>query len=256
MNRILILSFIALAAFSCKKDDTIRYNNITMGNIEGETIISDQGNTFDVTEKLYEVDLSALHRVILSCDVLKKTAENRYDIRLTDIAPVLTKAPVYLSTIIPGQEASVEAPVIIRELWYGGGYINMGVQIAKKTDSEEKHVINLVYDDSSPAEEGSEEGYTFILRHNALGHVPTEEDIDTYEVTMGYVSFPIAGLIKEDRAKITLKWNAHPFKDGRYDYLGSEVISKTYDWARVGFEQNASAPTSPSLTGCKSFSAR
>ena len=44
-------ALIALAAVSCSKDTTIRYNNATMGNIVSGRFVSDQGNTFNVVEQ-------------------------------------------------------------------------------------------------------------------------------------------------------------------------------------------------------------
>ena len=49
-SAIITIAALLFAAASCKKDDTLRYNNVTMGNIEGETIVSDQGNIFNIIE--------------------------------------------------------------------------------------------------------------------------------------------------------------------------------------------------------------
>ena len=46
----IIAAFLCLAAVSCKKDNTIQYNNATMGNIVNGTFTSDQGNIFNVAE--------------------------------------------------------------------------------------------------------------------------------------------------------------------------------------------------------------
>lgn len=132
----------------------------------------------------------------------------------------------------------------------------MYIQFSVKNDSEEKHLINLIYDDTASIDEGAVQDYTFILRHNAFGEIPTEDNVKEYGWSAGYVSFPIAGLIKEDVAKITIKHNAHPFKNGRFDSLDSKEVSKTYDWKRVGFEQAGSAPTIPSPMHYKKFSVR
>ena len=258
MKRILILTLLAIAAISCKKDDTLRYNNVTMGNIDGVTIISDQGNTFDIAESLYDVDLSSYKygRIMFSCDVLKETSENRYDIRLTDITSVLAKPVINASSIVPDSEESVTDPVIIRELWYSGGYINMLLQFAHKYGSETLHLINLVYDDMTAAEEGQLKNYTFTLHHNASGEIPVEDTLHSYERRLGYVSFPISELIKEDKAKITLKWNAYPFEGWDYNYLERTEMVKTYEWERIGFEQKVPAATAPNLMPYKSLSVR
>lgn len=243
MKKIFASLFIAIIALSsCKKDDTLYYNNITFGNIEGESIISDQGNTFDIVETLYDVDLASFEygRVILSCDVLKKTAENRYNIRLTGIASVVTKETVLATSVTPESEVAVDDPLLIMDMGYGGGYINMFIQFAKKTESKQKHLINLVYDGVTTTEDGTET-YSFTLRHNAYEEVPAEDNIDQFQPSAGYVSFPVAGLIKGDKAKVTINWTAHPTtENGSINWLASKDMTQTYEWERVGFEQTKS----------------
>ena len=235
MKRIFLSAFIVvIAAIGCKKDDTLRYNNLTMGNIVGETIVSDQGNTFDIAETLFEVDLQKFEygRVLLMCDVLKKTSENRYDIRLTGIESVLTKNVQPLSEITE-DELMVEDAINIRDIWYGGGYLNLFIEFAQKEDSKTKHRITLVHDDQS-----QEEGYAFTLRHNAYGETPSEEDRE-YRSAFGYVSFPIAGLIEEDSADITMKWKSHKrLPGGGYSLLETEEITQPCKWERIGYEHS------------------
>lgn len=239
MKKVLLTILTIAAMAACKKDEAICYNNFTMGNIDGETIISDQGNTFDITESYYgDIDLSWFEygRVMLNCDVLRKTAENRYDIRLTNIVSVLTKSVVKASTITdPASEVAVKDAVNIREMWYSGGYLNILIEFAVKYGSQTKHLINLVHEDVQTAEDAaSENKYAFTLRHNAFGEVPAEDQL--YETSLGYVSFPIASLITEDKASITIEWNSHKFDNGRYNYYESETVSEQFNWERAGFE--------------------
>lgn len=223
-------TFILIAALaSCKKDDTLRYNNITMGNIDGETIISDQGNIFQIAESAFEVDLSKYERVLVVCDVLKETAEKTYDIRLTGIARVLEKNIKTMADSTPEEDLTVNDPVVLREIWYSGGYLNMTVETAHKRGSQTAHFINLV-------QESSEEGkHIFSLRHNAMGETPSETDKD-YSSATGYVSFPIAEMIKGDSAKIVLKWKSHKFIGGGYSLTESEDVTEDYNWTRGGHE--------------------
>ena len=79
MKKIITSALIAIISLaSCKKDDTICYNNLTMGNIVDGNIVSDQGNTFDITGAPLDLSQETFKygRVILLCDVMKKTAEN------------------------------------------------------------------------------------------------------------------------------------------------------------------------------------
>lgn len=235
ITRTLILIAAVAAFFACKKGDTLRYDNFTMGNLDGDAIISDQGNVFDIVEADSKIDFKEFEsgRIMMVCDILKETSENRYDIRLKSAAPVLVKECVNKSTITEDNtEYSANDPVVVKELWYAGGYLNMLIEFARKTGSETIHYINLLNDDTI-TEDGK---YTFTLLHDAKGETPTEDDKE-YTSALSYVSFPIAGIIKEDKAKICFKWRSHKFSGSGYSLTESEDISNEYDWERVGFEQ-------------------
>ena len=244
MRKILFSLFIISALAACKKDETLRYNNLTMGNIHGNEIISDQGNTFVITESLFTVDLSEFksERVMLSCDVLRETASKTYDIRLTGITSVLTKDIKTFAETTEEEDLTVDDPIIIRDLWYAGGYLNMAIEVAQKKGSETPHYLNLVHD-TMIGEDGK---YTFLLRHNAQGEVPSEEDRE-FSTGSGYVSFPIANYIKEDAAEIVLVWHSHKFMGSGYSLIQTEMLSHKANWERSGFEQNPSKSSKPSM---------
>jgi hypothetical protein len=245
MRKIFLSLLIISALAACKKDETLRYNNVTMGNIHGEEIISDQGNTFVITESLFSVDFEEFEsgRVMLSCDVLRQTADKTYDIRLTGITSVLTKNVKTLAESTEEEYLNVDKPIIIRDIWYAGGYLNMLIEVAQKKGSKTSHYINLVHD-TTETENGK---YTFALRHNALGEVPSQEDRE-YSTGSGYVSFPIASFIKEDAAQITFRWNSHKFLGNGYSLTQTESRSKVINWERVGFEQNPNPSSKAVLT--------
>ena len=233
---VLLIAATATAFFACKKDETLRYNNATMGNLEGNVIISDQGNTFDIVEADSRIDLNTFEskRIMVLCDILKETSENRYDIRLKSATAVLTKECVNKSSITEdNNEYSANNPLIIKELWYSGGYLNMLIEFARKTGSETVHYINLLNDDTI-----SESGkYTFTLLHDAKGETPSADDKE-YSSAFSYVSFPISKVITEDEAKITLNWKSHKFSGSAYSLTETEDISNEYTWKREGFEQD------------------
>lgn len=60
----------AFSAVSCTKDNTIRYNNATMGNIVNGTFISDQGNTFTIVDQTCPGKLDTMKRAFVICDIL------------------------------------------------------------------------------------------------------------------------------------------------------------------------------------------
>ena len=220
----------ALAAASCQKDDTLYYNNLTMGNIVDGRFVSDQGNTFNIVEQACVGKLDTMDRVITLCDVLNVTSgqENEYDVRLLSYAPVLTKNAVKSEDAV-SEEISVTDPIYLEQLWYSGGDINMLVKYPVDIKNQSKHLVNLVY---SIDEAGV---YTFELRHNAFGEV-REGTETTMFLAGGFVSFPIARLIGKDKAKLVFKWKW--YKAAGYGWTTViEDKSYEYDWLREGFEQ-------------------
>ena len=55
-------AILALGSVSCQKDDTLQYNNFTMGNIVDGRFVSDQGNTFNVVEQLCSGKIQEISR--------------------------------------------------------------------------------------------------------------------------------------------------------------------------------------------------
>lgn len=161
----------ALTLFtSCKKDDTIRYGNMTLGNFAGDLFISDQGNEFSIVENNSGQEFNDAKRGIMVCDVLKKVegTTNGYEVRVTDYLEVLTKSPVEAAEAALDADKLVEDPIMIAETWVSGGYINMYVMFEvqvnpKKEDSQ--HMVNLVFTES---DKGTGK-YSFTLRHNSFG---------------------------------------------------------------------------------------
>ena len=228
----LVAAIICMGATSCKKDTTIRYNNTTMGNVEGNTFISDQGNIFNVVEqdKSCKGDLMTLKRAYIMCDILNKTEgglDNEYDVRLNAMAQVTTKDILSPGTDIE-EEKLKEDPINIEYLWISSGYINMFVTFPAKADSKTAHMINLI-------QKESEKGYTFRLTHNAYGEIIENGNIAEFVMAGGYASFPISKLIQENEALIRIEWTW-------YKTIGSGISQETEllgvegTYRRDGFE--------------------
>lgn len=260
----------ALAAFmimaSCAKDDTIRYNNITLGNFVGDKFVSDQGNEFTIVENMTGEKFDGIKRAIMQCDVLRKVqgTENGYEVRVHYVGEVLTKSPVETAVAAADPEKIVEDPIKIEDAWISGGYLNMYVMFeiqAYPPKENSKHMVNLVFD-----ENGTGSGkYTMTLRHNAYGEtLPTDsadndnsneessdEDSDNddggemetqgqnliqWGLTGAYVCFQISDLIQENEAEITLKWNEHIIVENIWT---AETHERTADlsYSKDNFEQ-------------------
>ena len=196
-------ALMCIAAVSCKKDTTIQYNNMTMGNVTDGRFVSDQGHLFNVVEqdKSITKDISKMNRAYILCDILNKTTgglDNEYDIRLNAMAEVRTKEILALGTEIE-EEKLKEDPIHIEYLWFSGGYINLYIIFPMKNNSETLHQVNLV-------QKETENGYLFRLTHNSYGENLEEGKSEEYVMAGGYISFPINALIKEETAHIRLEW--------------------------------------------------
>ena len=62
---IICMAAAAIAAVSCQKDDTLQYNNLTMGNIVEGQFISDQGNIFNIVDQICVGELGKEKRAMV-----------------------------------------------------------------------------------------------------------------------------------------------------------------------------------------------
>lgn len=234
-------AILVLNMASCKKDDTLRYNNVTMGNLVNGKFISDQGNTFNMVEMNTSVDLNKFRRGLMKCDVLKEVGEKEYDVRVTYMDTVFTKNPITASLASEDAEKVVEDPIHIEQMWVSGGYMNMYIVFEIQINpslKDSKHMINLVLDDSA-AEAGK---YSFTLRHNSFGETFAPQEGNTAEPEMimladnpvnwgfagCYVSFPISEIVKENNSEVTLNWKSHIITDYTWS---ANVEDKSYKFS-------------------------
>ena len=233
----------SLAVVSCHKDDTLRYNNVTMGNVVAGSFISDQGNTFNIVEQKCEGRLDTLKRAFTICDILSSTGTNEYDVRLNYITSVLTKAPL-LSSEIEDMSQMANDPALLSDLWISGGYINLYITVPIKIGSDTKHMINLILDETAK-EDGT---YTFTLRHDASGEILKEGQNTNMVLAAGYVSFPVSHLIKEDQAKIKIKWYSYRMASPNMISSQTENYSTERLYKKDSFEHVPSTTYNNSMT--------
>ena len=247
-----IITFVSAAilcagAVSCKKDTTLQYNNITMGNVTEGIFTSDQGNIFNVVEqdKACYGKLDTMKRAIILCDVLNKTTggmENEYDVKLTAMSQVRIKDIVLDGKIedstAPNAEENTgestaegadqnvyrEDPVNISQVWISGGYINMYVTLPFKQSSKTIHEINLLKMETK-------DGYAFRLVHNANGETMTDSTMYDFVQGGGYFSFPISSIITEDAARVSFEWKW-------YRVLGTSIDLNTTGYYHTEFIYN------------------
>ena len=199
-------SIAALAAASCTKDDTIRYNNATMGNIVNGKFTSDQGNIFNVAEQTYPGKLDTMKRAFVICDILSEipNTKNEYEVRLNYVTPVLTKDAIYTSSLTEDNKLEND-PIILQSCWLSGGYLNIYLAVPIVSDSKIKHSLYFEYDDT----EKTEGTYTFHIRHDAAGEEFNDTNDDKIMLSYAYASVPVASIIKENNANVMIKWLSH-----------------------------------------------
>lgn len=240
-------AIMALAAVSCSKDDTIRYNNTTMGNIVEGRFVSDQGNIFNVVEQNYPGQLDTMKRAFVICDILNETngRSDEYDVRLNYIIKVLTKDPVILSENTD-ETKMVNDAILLSDMWISGGYLNAILTIPVKTTEGKSHMINFILDDTDQ-KEGT---YTFMFRHNAFGEVLSSDSNMNKDMILAnaYVSFPISSIIKEDQANIVFKWNSYKVMDAGIVSSATEEYKLERVYTKSTFEHVPSSAKSSTIS--------
>ncbi len=209
MKRILIYAIAAMlaaaAAVSCTKERyefPIAFAVQTTGSVSGDTFTEDNGTVYEITEVLNGVEVSDMDRALARFDVLRKTGERRYSIRLISLFKPLCKDKVDLSKA--SEEELAYDPVMIAEGWISGGYINLRFILSHMKDSETPHLINLVYDDKQPMDT-----LRFTLRHNGFGEgFAHEGNRSDYAESAGFACFNVSGMVPDGIESIPVKISA------------------------------------------------
>ncbi len=193
----------AFSAISCSKDNTLHYNNVTMGNIVDGVFVTDQGNEFKVVEQTCPGRLDTMKRAFTVCDILQKTSGNEYEVRMNHIANVLVKDAVP-SSELTDMEAMANDPILLPEIWISGGYVNMHIILPVNIDKKKQkpHKITFI---RNMEDEGE---YRFRIMHDGNGEVLDSES-GNMALAGAYASFPVSTVIKEEKATIILEWNSY-----------------------------------------------
>ncbi len=232
----LIISLAAIimtfSAASCmKEDNTLRYDNMTMGNIVDGVFVSDQGNKFNVIEQTYPGKLDTMKRAFIICDVLRNTSaeEKEFDVRVNYIANVLTKEAVEVSEI-EDIETYMNDALILRSIWISGGYINLYLQVPVKRTNGKPHELNMIHE----VRDGK---HHFQIRHDAKGET-LKSDGSNSDLTLAYAyaSFPVSSIIKEESAMMTISWNSY-MENGQYISAQTKELSLNIEYKKSAFQQ-------------------
>ena len=175
-----------------------------MGNVVNGIFTSDQGNIFTIVDQTCPGKLDTMERAFVICDILsqKTGTEKEYEVRMNYISSVLTKEAIYTSSLT---KEMVNDPIVLHDYWVSGGYLNIYFSVPVVSDSNVKHYINFEYDDTTQAD-GT---YTIFIRHYGTGEVFNESNEGKIQLAYAYASVPVASIIKENNAKIVVKWLSH-----------------------------------------------
>ena len=214
IKRIISSVFVALgliAATSCSKDNTLQYNNLTLGFVESGRFVSDNGNIFNVVENLTKDDVAKYEgqRIVTVCDVLNRTEnkEKEYDVRLKYLAVPYMRDAVKDYEAMEHTDLLVEDPVYIESVWVSGGYLNIMFAHEYKINSTAEHLFNIVVN----TEIAEDRTILVSFRHNAYGE--TYEKLGSNNCafkTDVIATFPLETMVEspEDYTdmKISFKW--------------------------------------------------
>ena len=238
---------------SCEKDDTLMYNNATLGNVVDGRFISDQGNIFNFVEQLCSGDITTMTRAMVVCDVLNKTASgesNEYDVRVTQIAKVLAKNIVFHENV--NDDMLVQDPIHIEYAWISGGYMNLYIMFPIKVASTTSHLINLVHEGAMIDPQTNEEisgTYRFSLRHNSFGDKATSDSPMEYALAGGYVSFPLNNYITEKEADLSIEWVYRSGDGENEEDTGKRAVTARYK--SDGFQHAPQGIALQTMSRCK-----
>ena len=189
-----------LLSVSCMKDQTILYKEITMAQVTGPaTLLTDAGLTYHITNDANSYDLTDKSRVLIYCNVLKKTADKVFDIELIQLVEPLNKDAVLTSTLTKPDDGLGNDPVGLASAWVSAGYLNVGVGVLV-FDENTMHKINLEFDDTAP-----QDTLRFVIRHDDGLSDTLNEIADDSNVGYIYATFPIQKLLPEGVSTLPIK---------------------------------------------------
>lgn len=226
ISRLALVFAIALAAFSCSKNSDIIVSRLsTIVTANAGNLVTDRGEILIVRSGAEGKDLTS-GRFFVTCDVLTDRGGNQFDVDVLKIYNVLTKDICRTDEALEA-EALVQDPIDIENIWISGGYINMETLIFYIQDSDTKHLLNLVLDQTA----SNADTLFFDVRHNAYGETP---DNPSYKARVfiggvSYASFPLSSLPAPITKKTVVSFR-YPWYTDYTTYAKKDFdVTGTYD---------------------------
>lgn len=203
-SNVVIWSFISL--LSCSKKDSnsypeserVYYSYGTLTTDNGVKVMTDKGNTLNITDNFFDYTRYNNKRVILTYSILS-SVETVFQVKTYTIDSILTKSILNNETLTPKQQDSLgNSPIWVRYARFSGKYLMIEFNY-KKRDYTTVHFINAVYD---PTKSVTGDTLHVIMRHNDYG-----SDSGSFYPGLagGFIHFNIDERVPTDKDKLTIK---------------------------------------------------
>jgi hypothetical protein len=184
-------------------------NVVSKSNYE---ILTDRGNTLMVTKSNANQEVEDGKRVMVNFEILsdKEKSKKEYEVEVNGFYNLLSKPLVRESYILQDDSVRRDSigndPFVDVYAWFGGDYMNINVGVYYEEFSNQKHLINLVYNDTI----ASTDTLYFTLHQNAYGEVPNLNHAYLRE-GIGRCSFKLSDILPEgvDEKPIKLTWKEY-----------------------------------------------
>jgi hypothetical protein len=188
-------------------------------------ILTDKGNTLVVTKSHSTQEIAENKRVLVNFDLKsdKESGKNVYEVEVNGFYNLLSKPLVSESFILENEESRRDSigndPFNGVDAWFGGDYININFEAYFDRYSNEKHLINLVYDDTDV----SSDTLYLSLYQNAFDKGGLKYNGSYYERGVARCSFKLSDLLPDDV-------NSKPVKLTWREYRSGFNVVECSDW--------------------------
>jgi len=218
--------------FSClDENDDIYVSYGVIQNVNSNNdyeILTDKGNALVVTRSLTSRTIENDMRVLVNYEIIseKDKSKNVFEIKVNGFYNLLTKPVVKESFILQDEESRRDSigndPFSGISARFGGDYINIDFELLHSQSSDNKHMINIVHDDTRT----NADTIYLSLYHNAYGEVPGQ-GLYLYR-GIGRCSFKVSDLLPQGVSSIPVKlmWTEYDNNNKPKERSGTDVFKQ------------------------------
>lgn len=219
MKKILLALLPLFVLTSCIKGGSEFYLSDYMAVvnvIDAQTLKSDEGLTFNVTQITCDNGYAQYPRIVIICDITGKDESGMvFDVKLKSYENVPVKTPVIQSA--PGSAVIGNDAVCVKYGWYSGKMLTLQYHYTALKESSTKHIVNLVFND----EDSDSENILLRLVHDGFGETYSNEDYEAsrFELVTETVSFDLSSILPAGRNKVTSSLDYIWYEEDESGYL-------------------------------------